>query len=77
MLSTTAKLLLVTLRACAEQEQERPDGSRWGLVYLDNARPDEMSARAFAGYLSSLKKAELYYSLNDDCFGYVKLTGRA
>jgi hypothetical protein len=77
MLSTTAKLLLVTLRACAEQEQERPDGTRWGLVYLDNARPDEMSARAFAGYLSALKNADLYHSLNDDCFGYVKLTGRA
>lgn len=75
MLSVTAKLLLVTLRACAEQEQERPDGTRWGLVYLDNARPDDMSARAFAGYLSALDKAELYQSLNDDCFGLVKLAG--
>ena len=73
MLSTTAKLLLVTMRACAEQEQERPDGSRWGLVYLDNARPDDMPPRAFSGYLSALTSADLYHSLNDDCFGLVKL----
>jgi hypothetical protein len=77
MLSTTANLLLVNMRACAEQEQTRPDGSRWGLVYLDNARPDDMSARAFAGYLSALKNAELYYSLNDDCFGLVRLNKKS
>lgn len=74
MLSTTAKLLLITLRACAEREEEHADGTRWGLVYLDNARPDDMSARSFAGYLSALKNAELYHSLNDDCFGLVKLS---
>jgi len=76
MLSTTAKLLLVTMRACVENENTR-DGVTWGTVYLDNARPDEMSAHEFAGYLSALTNADLYHSLNDDCFGLVKLTGRA
>ena len=76
MLSTTAKLLLVTMRACVENENTR-DGVTWGTVYLDNARPDEMSAHEFAGYLSALERAGYYQPEGDDFFGYVKLTGRA
>ena len=76
MLSETAKLILVSMRACVEREFTIDD-IKWGLVYLDNARPDEMSAHEFAGYLSALERAGYYQPEGDDCFGYVKLTGRA
>jgi len=72
MLSETAKLILVSMRACVEREFTIDD-IKWGLVYLDNARPDEMSAHEFAGYLSALTNADLYCSLSDDCFGWVKI----
>ena len=37
MLSTTAKLLLITLRACAEREEEHADGNQVPSVHSEAA----------------------------------------
>jgi len=49
------------------------DGASWGIVYLDNAKPREMTPRQFAGHLSVLQRAGLYISGEDDCFGDVRM----
>jgi len=51
----------------------RQDGSRWASVYLDNARPDNVTPRQFAGYLRALEGAGLYRSQEDNFFGDVRL----
>jgi hypothetical protein len=48
------------LRANREGSVREINGEYWASVYLDNARPVGMSARAFAGHLSALKRAGLY-----------------
>lgn len=73
-LSIEATIILVRLRECSESAFTRRDGAQWAQVYLDNARPEGMSARSFAGYLSALERAGMYKSQGDDCFGDVKLT---
>lgn len=44
----------------------------FGMVYLDNARPAGMSARAFAGHLSQLTQRGLYKDAGDGVFGEVR-----
>lgn len=73
-LSIEATIILIRLRECGEREFTGHDGTQWSQVYLDNARPEGMSARSFAGYLSALERAGLYKSQGDDCFGDVRLT---
>jgi len=46
-------------------------GEGWAQIYLDNARPADMSARQFAAILSSLKQKGLYESQGDNFFGLV------
>jgi hypothetical protein len=71
-LSNQAAEILANLRKSVESTETRADGE-WGSVYLDNARPDGVSNRSFAGYLSALENAGLYESQGDDFFGLVKL----
>jgi len=66
-ISPKAQEVLTNLRAHTEGSW----GDKWHSVYLDNARPTGMSPRSFAGYLATLKKAGLYRSQGDDCFGDV------
>jgi hypothetical protein len=66
-------IILSCLRDAAESYSIDSDGVRWGMVYLDNARPSSMSRRKFAGYLSALKAAELYVPTYDKNFGEVRM----
>ena len=65
--------LLAALRRSAESEEIDANGDTWGLVYLDNARPDDMAPRAFAGYLAALKFSGLYRPYDHEAFGWVKV----
>jgi hypothetical protein len=66
--------VLALLRKYNEGESSRtPDGAVFATIYLDNARPEGMSAPAFAGHLSALKALGLYKGYGDDAFGEVKL----
>ena len=69
-ISPAAAEVLKSLRANVESTRTNAAG-KWGQVYLDNAIPDGMSRRSFAGYLSALHEAGLYRSQGDDCFGDV------
>lgn len=71
-LSTKAKLVLDNLRKGGESDITIA-GQKWSQVYLDNARPEGMSARSFAGYLTVLTARGFYRSQGDDCFGNVKM----
>lgn len=73
MTSKTAAVL-TALRARKESTSLDAQGREWGCVYLDNARPDGMSARSFAGHLSALTVLGFYKGCGDDCFGDVLLT---
>lgn len=65
--------VLFSLRANKEAT-EVINGEQWGVVYLDNAHLATVSAHAFAGFLSALKKEGLYMPCaGDPCFGLVKL----
>lgn len=68
VLSQQAESLYNRLKSYAESEVR--DG--WFSVYLDNAKPDDMSGSQFAGYLSALQQAGLYKQI-DGCFGMVKV----
>lgn len=70
-LSNEARRILEALRANVESTSQKDDGSVWGMVYLDNAQPSNVSAHSFAGYLSALESAGFYRSMNDGCFGLV------
>lgn len=54
----------------------RNDGSVTNTVYLFNAQCDlDMSAHQFAGHLSALKKADLYWPEDiDGVFGDVRIS---
>lgn len=63
--------------AAGESKMIDKNGVVWLSVYLDNGRPQGMSPRSFAGYLSALTKAGLYYADNagdesDNFFGYCR-----
>ena len=45
----------------------------WAYIYLDNARPADMSAHQFAAILSSLTQKGLYEPVGDNFFGLVFL----
>lgn len=74
-LTPKMKLVLESLRRAHESEYR----AGWGSVYLDNAKPKEMSRRSYAGVLSALEKAGLYMpntggdAIHQGCFGEVKL----
>lgn len=75
-LETVLRCLRESAEGCTET---RADGSSWKDVYLDNALAAvkksgvAMSYRAFAGYLSALKKGGWYAPFGDDCFGAVRM----
>jgi len=60
--------VLAKLRDNVESTETRPDGSKWGEVYLPNVG----SGHQFAGLLSTLAKDGLYEQ-QDQTFGLVKL----
>ncbi len=64
---------LELLRVNTENTVEHKDGTVWGMVYLDNARPHGWSRHQFAGHLSDLKSNGLYRQTSDPHFGEVKL----
>lgn len=74
-LSTASLEILAALRK--EVESVRGD---FGAVYLDNARPADMTAHQFAGHLSALEAAGLYRPYTDrefrGIFGDVKLAAK-
>jgi len=64
---------LELLRVNSESTCTREDGSRWGMVYLDNAVPYGWLKHQFAGHLSDLKSNGLYRPTSNSSFGEVKL----
>lgn len=67
--SEKAARLLAALRRHVESE----DGE-WGMVYLDNAKPRDMTGHQFAWHLSALSHAGLYKPVDGYAWGTVKLT---
>ncbi len=59
--------VLAKLRDNVESTETRPDGSKWGEVYLPNVG----SGHKFAGMLSALAK-DGFYEQQDQTFGLVK-----
>lgn len=72
---THSDLILTSLRKAAESFSRDIDNVRWGMVYLENARPNGMSRHKFAGHLSALKAEGLYVPTYDASFGEVKMEG--
>lgn len=72
-LSNEATQILNSLRNYGESTTTEANGDVWTSVYLDNVRPNNMSANQFAGYLSALQSAGLYRPLDGAYFGEVKL----
>lgn len=70
-LSNEALTVLNALRKSQEGITVKADKTVWGMVYLDNARPNGMTAHSFAGYLSALDRAGLYKTASDNDFGSV------
>lgn len=68
--------LMAALSASSESTcTEGPN--TWGMVYLDNTRPDGFSRHVFAGLLSSLERLGFYRKTGDRYFGEVLLAGPA
>lgn len=66
--------VLQRLRENAESFEKHADGSEWGYVYLDNARPSHITPRSFRSCLASLSRQGLYESSDDQhAFGLVKM----
>jgi hypothetical protein len=72
-LTNQATEILNALRSYAESTTEYPNGDVWASVYLDNARPNDMTANQFAGYLSALQAAGFYKPVDGMYFGEVKI----
>jgi hypothetical protein len=66
-MKTRSEIVLEALRAKGKSET-----NGWLMVYLDNAKPQGMSFRAFAGHLSALEKAGLYRPVDGYAFGEVR-----
>lgn len=66
-----ADMILKLLRQNAEDETQ----PGWRLVYLDNARPSDVSPHAFAGFLSALEARGLYEVYDNFAWGVVKMEG--
>ena len=60
--------ILKALRRHAENVRDD-----WGMVYLDNARPNDVSPRQFAAYLSILEQRGLYRVVDNYAWGQVKV----
>jgi hypothetical protein len=67
------EIVLEALLAEVESVSTCADGTKWGQVYLDNARPEGISVRSFRSCLAALSAKGLYQSQGDDCFGDVRL----
>ena len=67
----TLTALETTILTALRNEAEGLNENGWESVYLDNARPDDLSAHQFAAILGNLEKKGLYRSLGDDFFGLV------
>jgi hypothetical protein len=65
---TSLDTILQALRSKVESENEG-----WGEVYLDNAMPDDITPRQWAGYLSALERAGMYRPIDNYAWGSVKL----
>lgn len=74
-LTDASATILAALRSAAESYSRDIDNVRWGMVYLDNARPNGVSRHQFAGYLSALKAEGLYAPTCDPAFGEVRIEG--
>lgn len=66
---------LRALQANAESERLAKDGKRWGMVYLDNAKPKDLSGRQWAAYLGQLAKKGLYIDIDEYAWGEVLIDG--
>jgi hypothetical protein len=64
--------VLESLRKEAESYRTELDGARWGMVYLDNIKTNEISPHQIAGGLSYLKECGLYRPC-DGHFGEVRM----
>jgi hypothetical protein len=67
----TLTALETTILTALRNEAEGMNNNGWVSVYLDNARPDDVSAHQFAAILGNLKQKGLYRSQGDDFFGLV------
>ncbi len=74
ILTTKETSILAALRAHVEDFEHTDE--QWGSVYIDNAKPADMSPRSFAGVLAALERKGLYRSQGDDAFGYVRMPPR-
>jgi hypothetical protein len=72
-MSPNTTIALAALRAEKEAISTDANGVEWGMVYLDNAKPDGWTRHQFAGHLSDLKAQGLYRPTSDPAFGEVKL----
>ncbi len=68
-LNATAAAVLIALRMNAEGYSKADE---WGDVYLDNARPANLTTYQFRAALSSLAKAGLYKVIDGFAWGSVK-----
>lgn len=71
---TTTERVLEFLRKNAEgSRMANKDGSIWADVYLDNARPEDLSVTAFRSCLSGLSKLGVYKVVDGWAWGSVKM----
>ena len=69
-LSHKAEHLLERLVTAADRSTNN-DG--WCDVYIDNAKPDDMTPRQFAWHLSSLSRAGFYKPIDNYAWGQVNV----
>jgi hypothetical protein len=67
----TLTALETTILTALRNNTEGSNENGWMSVYLDNARPSNVSAHQFAAILGNLKQKGLYRSQGDDFFGLV------
>jgi hypothetical protein len=74
---TKTEQVLQALREHYESDETGKDGSKWGLIYLDNAWAalEGMSANQFRSHLAQLSKQGLYKVVDGYAWGCVKLEG--
>ena len=65
----TANDILARLRRHAEDVDEEG----WGMVYLDNAMPSDISGHQYAGYLAVLQRRGVYRIVDGYAWGQVKM----
>jgi len=70
-LSYEALMIYTNLSDNVENLTFDKNGSKWGIVYLDNARPKGVSDKIFRSYLSVLSKQGLYRISDGKNFGEV------